>query len=359
MEKNDAIDETSINLCIGKIYCLKPSIDIIDLGGQYNQDDYQELEPNERGAILIEPRKAVLGFTYEKIKSPTNLKGDISERRSMGNLGIEIKGNIPPGIELDHVMFNLYNNTDKVVKIHIGDVSPMKVTFQSISSPERYGQGRTPKVTTSQEFTSGGGSEPYIRNELKYHFEFGDYVIQGKIHNIKLVVTNNTIYDISNLNIYPTEVLRNYKIEGHSKNCEFPPVRECNICKAGSKCKHQIVTTDTIFPGQNRQYEFDIIFTQPIKQKQFNFQLDIPQEYEQINAIDADSSKTLLVESKQSWLIKEFKHRLMDAILIAFFIFLIEHIPVPNWIQKCFNSGKDKIELITNKKNQDNEQPKD
>ena len=330
LEKEEVIDETSINFNIGKLYKLDPAVATINIRGKYAiGKDFQEIVPDSEGSITIEPREHLVGITYEKIKTPPYVVGEISERRTTaGNLGVEIEGYIPPGLSSNNVTFRLKNNTDKSVKVYVGNTPPMKITFQFLSSSETYGAGREAKVFDTRTFSSGEGNESYTKSgTIEYSFIFGDFAVEGKRHNVTLFLKNSTQSKIDNLIVFPTEVIDKYKFEGLSNGWKFvsKSTNPCSVCTDKNECHHKIVLTEPIYSGEDREFSFDLVFTQAIKQKQFNIHLTIPDDLRRNNEINnKTNSSTILVQSKRNWMWHAFKDRLWDAFLIATLVFLIE-----------------------------------
>ena len=109
--KNDLIDETSINLHIGVLYKISDKIKAFDSQAKYDIDDiYLKIKIDDNDGFILKPNDLLLGKTCEEITTPKNAVGFITERRtSAGNLGIVIKGFIPPGLESEQVRFTIQN----------------------------------------------------------------------------------------------------------------------------------------------------------------------------------------------------------------------------------------------------------
>lgn len=156
---NGQVDETSIALNIGELYRHSRKLVALDIQGQYDlPEHYEIIEPDEQDGVIIEPDDFMLGKTLEKITTPKNTAGIIEERRTVaGNLGLFIKGFIPPGLEAEHVRLTIYNFGKLPIRFYIGKIPPMKAIFHTLSSVETYRKGRETRVSKGQTYSSGAG----------------------------------------------------------------------------------------------------------------------------------------------------------------------------------------------------------
>jgi deoxycytidine triphosphate deaminase len=322
------IDETSINLNIGKLYSLDPNLTALDIKGRYViGDEFQELIPNSDGAIIIEPFADLLGYTYEKIKTPNNVVGKLSARRtSVNNLGIEIDGFIPPGLAKDHVTFKLKNLTKRSITVYIGNTPPMKVIFQSLSSHEKYGKDRDAKVESTEIMYSGfGDRNKNIVGKVTYSFLFEAIAIQGKKHILRLTIQNETVVPLNKLIIIPTLTTDDYKFVSLPNDWKYITNSEktCPACSNDS-CRHKIFFETPIKPKEKFEFVFKIVFTEPAKSAKLKIDVKCEPDSDKIQIVDTSESLALQVQSKRSFLLQEFGDRFLDAFLIAFLIFAID-----------------------------------
>lgn len=338
LEKEGVIDETSINLNIGKLYRLDPELTALDIKGKYTiGEDFQELIPNSDGSIIIEPDDDLLGYTFEKIKTPDNVVGKLSARRtSVNNLGIEIDGFIPPGLAIDHVTFKLKNPTKRAITIYVGNTPPMKVIFQSLSSHEKYGADREAKVESTENMYSGfGDKEKNIIGKVIYSFQFEAIAIQGKKHILRLTIQNETSVPLTKLIIVPTLTTDDYKFVSLPNDWKFVTNGEttCPAC-SNQPCCHKIFYDTPIKPRDRLEFVFKIVFTEPAKSAKLKIDVKCEPDSDKIQIVDTSESLAYQVQSKRSFLWQEFADRFLDAFLIAFLIFAIDfclHSISDNW----------------------------
>lgn len=323
------IDETSINLNIGKLYRLDPGLTALDIKGKYIiGEDFQELIPSSDGSVIIEPEDDLLGYTFEKIKTPDNVVGKISARRtSVNNLGIEIDGFVPPGLAEDHVTFKLKNPTKRSITVYVGNTPPMKVIFQSLSSREKYGADREAKVeSTGNMFSGFGDKEKNIVGKVTYSFLFEAIAIQGKKHILRLTIQNETSVSLTKLIIVPTLTTDDYKFVSLPNDWKFLTNGEktCPAC-TNESCRHKIFYDVPIKPREKLEFVFKIVFTEPAKSAKLKIDVKCEPDSDKIQIIDTSESLALQVQSKRSFLWQEFADRFLDAFLIAFLIFAIDY----------------------------------
>jgi deoxycytidine triphosphate deaminase len=160
LSANGQLDETSVALHIGELFRYSRRLVTLDLQGRYDlAEHYETIEPDEQGGVILEPDDFLLGRTLEKVTTPKNVVGIIEERRTVaGNLGLVIKGFIPPGLEAEHVRLTIYNFGKLPVRLYVGKIPPMKAMFYTLSSAETYRKGRQARVGKGQTYSSGAGN---------------------------------------------------------------------------------------------------------------------------------------------------------------------------------------------------------
>jgi deoxycytidine triphosphate deaminase len=328
LENGKLIDETSINLNIGKLFRFDSKI-AADIKGTYKIDDnFKELLPDNEGGIVIEPNDFLVGITYEKISMPENIVGYLSARRSVaGNLGIEIDGYIPPGLTLQHITFNLKNNTNIRIKVYVADIPPMKTTFQSLSSNEVYGLNRQVQIDNEQTILNSGlgSSDKKDFGEITYSFLFDAFAIQGKKHVLRLTIHNETTTVINKITVVPSLSPDDYFFSSLSNDWEFvhDDTKVCSVCKT-NECNHKICYNLPIKSEVKKEFEFKIVFKEPKKSTKFKIDLTANPDNENIQIVDKSESYALQVQNKTHYLLLEFGDRFLDALIIAIFIFVIE-----------------------------------
>ncbi len=265
LQKHGLIDETSISLHIGELYRLSGSIYSLDISGRYDlQSYYEKVQPDNQGGIIIEPHELLLGKTLERITTPPNVMGIVEERRTTaGNLGLLIKGVIPPGLRGEQTRFTIYNLERRPVRIFIGKIPPMKVHFYTLSGFEVYRKGRKARVEKYQIYSGGAGRADAIdigAVELSFWVANGPRTFRSPLM-IDFVLVNKSQQILKRIEIYPSLPRDEYAII----SCTEPFSLDRPYLQKGARdLAHRIRLERKINPNAKVRGTIKMIFKNPL-----------------------------------------------------------------------------------------------
>jgi len=319
---NDLIDETSINLNIGELFSYSPEIKILDIQKKYDlENSYNTVELDSDGCVLVKPQQLLLGKTYECIQTPFNVVGFIYERRtSAGNLGITIKGFIPPGLRAERVRFTLHNAGLLPVKIYIAKIAPMKAIFQSLTSEEVYGSERIPRVSNDQFYSSGAGDLKgnSMKDEVAVSFNHKEKTVKGKktIVNFTLEKTGTAI--IKKIKIYPLLSKDIYSIVSVSPGWKLKLKKDKQYKSKKNQPGEYIYIEQPIQSNSKIYGMFEIIFLENYISNQFKIIVECIQDSNiKISIKPLGEFLPITVRRSSFSIIGEFKQTIISAFIAA------------------------------------------
>lgn len=317
------VDETSITLNINKLYRFSANISELNIIERYDFDNNYELIEINGDSFLIEPNEYFIGITHEYLTIPDTITGFIGERRtSTGNLGIEIKGFVPPGLLSEQVRFTIQNFGKVPVRLYVGRFPPMKVIFHTLTSKESYRADRNSRVKSDDTISSGLGSQSDANVVKLTSLSIDSKIKIGKECKISFSIENG-IKPLEKITLFPNLCKSSFSITDCSNNWKL----NFNDDKKGLFKKRTSTSIDYGIELQKTEHicgTLKMIFKESVEPQLLSFTVEcLTNESEKV-PVKYPSFPNLTVANNSKIISRIFKNPIVSIILTALLVMFLQ-----------------------------------